>query len=72
MRTLKEILHTADGIGEKPMRTGEPQEFEELIAAAQVVVATAFGETYGMSVETQLEALRCAASILRDELEQLE
>ena len=72
MRTIKEILHTADGIGDKPMRAENPCDFDDLIEAARAVVATASGNTDGMSTELQLEALRCAVGSLRDELEQLE
>ena len=72
MRTIKEILHTADGIGDKPMRVHSSEEFENLVIAAEHVIATAFGNTLGMAVELQLEALRSAAVGLQEALESLD
>lgn len=72
VQTIKEILRTADGIGDTPMQTGSPEEYESLIDAAKCVVATAFGNTDGMSFELQLEAIRAAAGDLQAELEQLD
>jgi len=71
MRTIKEILHTADGIGDKPMRTGSPEDFDELVDAARHVIATAFGNTYGMTAELQLEALRSSVVGLQESLDEL-
>ena len=38
----------------------------ELLESAEAVVATAWGETYGLSEAEQLEALRLACKALRD------
>lgn len=43
-------------------------KLREILEAAEAVVATAFGNTYGLTEAEQLEAIRMAAGVLQDEL----
>jgi hypothetical protein len=69
MRTIKEILHTADGISEKPMQVIDESQVARLVDSARDVVATVFGNTDGMSLELQIEAIQTATSSLQAWLE---
>jgi len=69
MKTIKEILHTADGIGDKPMQVIDESQVENLVEAARDVVATVFGNTDGMSHDLQIEAIQAATSSLQAWLE---
>lgn len=68
MRTIKEILHTADGIGDKPMQVVDNSQVENLIEAARDVVATVFGNTDDMSLELHVEAIQLATNSLQAQL----
>ena len=72
MRTMKEILHTADGIGEKPMQVIDESQVANLVDAARDVVATVFGNTDGMPLELQIEAIQVATSSVQALLENFE
>lgn len=67
--TIKEILHTADGINDKPMQVMDESQVSRLVEAAKDVVATVFGNTDGMSMELQIEAIQEATSGLQAWLE---
>lgn len=69
MQTIKEILHTADGITDKPMQVVNESQVANLVDAARDVVATVFGNTDGMSLELQIEAIQAATSSLQAWLE---
>jgi len=69
MRTMKEILHTADGICDKPMQVIDESHIARLVDAARDVVATVFGNTEGMSLELHIEAIQEATSSLQAWLE---
>lgn len=70
---LEEALEIARGGGnigdiEAAVSDLEEARFRELVEAAKCVVATAMGDTFGLSCEDQLQALRLACAELCDAL----
>lgn len=76
IEALREDLQSAIGGGntgdiETASANLEEARFREVIEASKTVVDTAFGNTVGLSESEQLEALRMAATTLRETLNAL-
>lgn len=76
IEALREDLESAIGGGntgdiETASANLEEARFYGVVEAARCVVATAFGNTDGLSESDQIEALRMASASLRDSLEAL-
>jgi len=76
IEALREDLESAIGGGntgdiETASANLEEARFREVVEAAECVVATAFGNTDGLSEADQITALRMAAAGLRNALEAL-
>jgi hypothetical protein len=76
IEALREDLKSAIGGGntgdiETASANLEEARFREVVEAAKCVVATAFGNTDGLSESDQIEALRMSAAGLRDALDSL-
>jgi len=73
IETLREDLESAIGGGntgdiETASANLEEARFRGVVEAAECVVATAFGNTDGLSESEQLEALRMSATVLKEVL----
>jgi hypothetical protein len=76
IETLREELSSAIGGGntgdiETASANLEEARFRDVIEAAECVIATAFGNTDGLSESDQLVALRMTAEMLRNAMNSL-